>query len=438
MNALLSLLFLAPLVNDASVAVAATDWPSWRGPLLTGSAVGADPPVRWSEEENVAWKSVLPGHGKSTPIVVGQRIFLLAADPSREATPEERAERAAPSGRGAAPPDRLMRFLVVALDRATGRVVWESEVAERLPIAGTHETNGYASSSPVTDGDGLYLSFGTYGVYALDAEDGEVRWSYELGPQKMRNGFGEGASPALSGDTLVVVADQEESSFIVALDTRTGEPRWRRERDEASTWTTPLVVENGGKRQAIINGRTAVRSYDLATGELLWHCDGQTSNPIPTPVPEDDFVIVTSGFRGAACLALSLDGRGDLRERASAILWSHDRGTPYVPSPLLVDGRLYLLNGNTGVLSCLDAQTGEVLVDRERLDLGNVYASPLAAGGRIYVVDRDGRTVVLQHGEKLGVLATNAVDEGIDATPVAVGRALFLRADSHLYAIGQP
>lgn len=424
-------LVLAPVL----AAQESGDWPSWRGPLGTGEAVGADPPVTWSETENVTWKTALPGHGKSTPIVHGDRVFVLAAVPTRLATEEELAARVTFEDQFTEAPGELFAFLVIALDRRTGEVQWERKVAERLPVAGVHGTNGYASFSPVTDGEGLYVSFGSYGVYALDPATGEVRWTYEMGPQHTRRGWGEAGSPALAGGALLVVADQEGASRIHALDAATGEVRWTRDRDEPSTWTTPVVVEAGDVTQVVVNGTTAVRSYDLETGEVLWHCDGQTVNAIPTPVTDGEVIVCASGYQGQACLALSLAGRGDLRESEGGVAWSHGDGTPYVPSPLLVDERVYILSKNSGLLSCLDLATGELLLDRHRLDLGNVYASPISAAGRIYVVGRDGTTVVLRHGEEVEVLATNSLDEPVDATPAAVGKTLFLRSEFSLYAI---
>ena len=412
-------------------------WPRWRGPLGTGEAQAA-PPVRWSKDENIAWKTPLPGHGKSTPIVLGDRIFLLAAVPGGEASAEELAARDVPADLRTETPNHLVAFLVLAFDRKSGEPLWETVVAERLPVTGNHGTNGYASFSPVTDGEGLYVSFGSYGVYALDPESGEVRWTYELGPQITRKGWGEAGSPAVHGETVLVVADQEEGSYIVALDKSSGEVRWRKDRDEPSTWTTPVVVEAAGRTQVVVNGTTAARSYDIDTGEVIWYCDGQTVNAIPTPVTDGERVVVTSGYRGQACVALSLAGKGDLRESEGAIAWSHTNGTPYVPSPLLTGGRIYMTSGLSGMLTCLDLASGEVLLDRERLDLGNIYSSPIAANGHIYIVDRDGTTVVLKHSDELEIVARNVLDDPIDATPVAVGKTLYLRSETTLYAIRRP
>lgn len=414
---------------------AAGPWSGWRGPDGSGHAREADPPIRWSETENLLWKRALPGHGKSTPILVGERLFLLAAEPCGEASAEELAKRVAFEGQLTEAPKEKLRFLVLAFDAESGEELWRRAVAERLPVAGAHDTNGYASHSPVADARRVYASFGSHGVYALDAATGERLWWRELGPQRMRRGWGEGASPALHGETLLVPADQEQGSCLWALDTRSGEPRWKSARDEPSTWTTPLVVDAGGATQVILNGTNAVRAYDLATGAELWRCGGQTVNAIPCVVSDGVRAFATSGYQGAACFALPLDRRGDLRAQPDGVLWSHARGTPYVPSPLLVDGRLYFLAANAGLLSCLDASTGEVLLDRERLELASVYASPLAAGGRLYVLGRDGTCVVLRHGERLEVLATNQLEGGFDASPVAVGRTLYLRSERHLYAL---
>ncbi|MEM9800055.1 MAG: PQQ-binding-like beta-propeller repeat protein, partial [Planctomycetota bacterium] len=415
------------------------EWRSWRGPLGSGAAL-ADPPIEWDAETNVAWTAALPGEGKSTPIVLGNSVFVLAAVPAREATPEELAERTTTEGLRTEAPDHFIAFLALAFDRKTGEALWESVLAERLPVTGNHSTNGYASFSPVTDGETLYAALGSYGVHAIDPKSGDVKWSHELGPQITRRGWGEAGSPAVHGDTLVVVADQEEASYIVALDVDDGTVRWRADRDEPSTWTTPVIVDAGGATQVLVNGTTAARSYDLASGEVLWSCGGQTVNAIPTPVTDGKMALFTSGYRGQACFAFDLSRRGDLASVEGGIAWQHSDGTPYVPSPVLVDGRVYMLSGLSGMLTCLDLASGELLLDRERLDLGKVYASPIAAAGRIYVIDRDGTAVVLQHtpGEPPKVLARNELGDPIDATPVAVGEALFVRSDSTLYAIGRP
>lgn len=434
----------ALLLAGAGVVTAARGearWPAWRGIQQDGVAHGANPPVEWSEEQNVRWKIALPGRGTSTPIVWGDRIFILAAIPV--GTAAESSSSSAASGRGAGGLGGMVdssrqgqQFTVLAYALADGRELWRRVVREQAPHAGHHRDHGYASASPVTDGEMLIAHFGSYGTYGLDLE-GNVKWEVDLGDMQTRNSFGEGSSPALDGDTVVILWDHEEDDFIVALDRRTGKERWRQSRDEPTGWCTPLIVEHGGRKEVVVNGTNRVRSYDLASGEVLWECGGQTVNAIPSPVAADDLVYVTSGFRGSALQAIRLGGAGDLTD-TDHLVWQHDRNTPYVPSPLLHDGLLYFLSGNNAQLSIFAAADGTPHVKAERLEgvLG-VYASPVAAAGRVYLAGRNGVTAVLKHGPALEVLATNRLDDGFDASPVAVGNDLLLRGRENLYCLSR-
>ncbi len=251
-----------------------------------------------------------------------------------------------------------------------------------------------------------------------------------------RNSFGEGASPALRGNTVVVNWDDEtDNDFIVALDKRDGKQLWKVPRNEDTTWSTPLIVEHGGKPQVIVNATSKVRSYDLATGGELWSCAGQTANAIPSPVADADAVYVTSGFRGSALFAIALGRTGDLTG-TDAIRWSHDRDTPYVPSPLLVDEFLYVVKVNSGILSCFDKRTGKAHFAAERLEgVREIYASPVVAKDRVYVLSRDGVCLVLKKGPKLEILATNRLDERTDASIAMVDGDLFIRGRENLYCI---
>jgi outer membrane protein assembly factor BamB len=234
---------------------------------------------------------------------------------------------------------------------------------------------------------------------------------------------------------LIINWDHEDQSFITVLDPATGETKWRKDRDEPTSWATPLVVEHDGRRQLVVNGTTRVRSYDLASGEVIWQCGGQTVNAIPSPLAAGGFVFCMSGYRGSAAYAISLESAGDITE-TNAPRWVHRRATPYVPSPLLYGSQIYFTAQNTSVLTCLDIETGRAVFETQRLPgVGNIYASPVAAAGRIYFTDRDGTTVVLRHGPRLDVIATNKLDEPIDASPALVGRQMFLRAARHLYCI---
>jgi outer membrane protein assembly factor BamB len=401
-----------------SVRLSAADsdryWPQWRGPLLTGVAPSGNPPVEWSEGKNVKWKAPIPGTGSATPVIWGDSIFVLTAVPGE-------------AGK--------LRFTVLAYGRKDGKLLWQRVVREEAPHEGTHDTNTYASASALTDGERVYAFFGSRGLYALDMK-GNLQWEKDLGDMNIKMGFGEAASPALHRDRLVVNWDHEGASFIVALDKRTGKELWRVPRDEKTSWATPLVVESGGRAQVITSATGRVRSYDLATGELLWHATGMTANAIPTPVYADGLVFLTSGFRGNALMAVRLaEAKGDITN-SPAVVWRYDRDTPYVPSPLLSGDQLYFLKSNSGVLSAFDAKTGKRLYGEQRLEgVPNVYASPLGVAGRIYVAGRDGGVAVVQQGPEFKQIATNRLDDGFDASPVAVDDELYLRGRKFLYRI---
>jgi len=406
-------------------------WAQWRGPLASGVSLAADPPVEWSETKHVAWKVEIPGRGSASPVIWGDRIFVLTAVPV--GVPPETAH----DPRGGVQPRVPHQFLVLAIDRRDGRVIWQRTAREEQPHEAAHVDNGtWASSSAVTDGQRVYAYFESRGLYAYDM-DGELVWEKDLGDKLMRNQFGEGSTPALYGDRLVVVWDHiGGQSFIAVLDKNTGEEIWRADRDEIDTWATPLVVEHAGRPQVVVPGMNQLRSYDLETGDVVWHSEGLTMNPIPSPVAADGMVFATSGFRGNDLKAVRLaDARGDITG-TSAIVWSLDRDTPYVPSPLLYDGILYLLKTNSGILSAFDARTGRPHYQLQRLeDVPNVFASPVGAAGRVYIPGRDGTTLVIRSGPAFEVLAANTLDDGFDASPALVDNELYLRGYRYLYRI---
>ena len=287
----------------------------------------------------------------------------------------------------------------------------------------------------MTDGEVLCAFFGSRGLYCLDM-NGEPLWNRDFGDMDVFMGFGEGASPALHDDTIVVNWDHQGQSFITALDKRTGRERWRMDRDERTSWSTPLIVEHDGRVQVVTSATSRVRSYDLDTGALLWDGEGVTLNAIPSPVAADGLVYLLSGFRGNQLYAVRLDtARGDITG-SDAIVWSLDRDTPYVPSPLLHDGILYFLKSNRGILSAYNARTGARHYGPERLPgIRSVYASPVAAGGRLYIPSRDGTTLVIAAGPRLEVLATNTLEDGFDASPAVVDGEIYLRGQQYLYCI---
>ena len=328
----------------------------------------------------------------------------------------------------------------MALDRATGEVAWQQVAREEVPHEGYQEPNGtYASGSAVTDGEHLFAFFGSWGLYAYDM-DGQLQWEVDLGTRQMRNAFGEGTTPALHGDTLVVTWDHiGGQSFIVALDKRTGAERWRANRDEIDTWATPLIVEHDGRAQVIAPAMDRVYAYDLATGDVVWQSRGTTMNAIPSPVYADGIVYVMSGYRGSNLQAIRLaDAQGDIAE-TDAIVWQLDRDTPYVPSPLLYDDALYVIKSNDGILSVFAPATGTPHYQLQRLEgVPNIFASPVGAAGRVYIPGRDGTTLVIAHGSRYQVVASNTLDDGFDASPAIVGDELYLRGARFLYKIAEP
>jgi outer membrane protein assembly factor BamB len=406
----------------------------WRGPLGTGVAPTADPPIEWSETKNIKWKVEIPGRGSASPVIWGDRIFLLTAIPA--GVPAIEAHKP----RGGVNPRITHQFKVLAINRADGKVVWERTAREEVPHEASHQDNGtWASASAITDGQHVIASFESRGIYCYDM-NGTLVWQKDLGDKRMRNEFGEGATPALHGNTLIVVWDHfvPGESFIAALDKRSGEERWRVKRDEIDTWATPAIVEEGGRTHVVVPGMNRLRSYDLATGTVLWETTGLTMNPIPSPVVGEGMVFATSGFRGNSLKAIKLAGaKGDITGTAN-VVWTLDRDTPYVPSPLLYEGVLYILKTNNGLLSAFDARTGKPHYQVQRLEKApNVFASPVGAAGRVYIPGRDGTTVVIKHGPAFALLAENTLDDGFDASPAVVDREMYLRWYRYLYRISQ-
>ena len=459
------------LTSAAVVAQAAgpndSNWPQWRGPQANGVAPVGDPPTKWSESENVKWKVKLPGKGSSTPIIWDKFVFIHAAMPApkteaAQAPPADGTgvvtlalQQQQPGGRrggqggpggggrggrggfgGGGPPTDKYQFVLLCLDRESGKTLWQKVVREEVPHEGHHRDHGFASHSPVTDGKLVFAYFGSRGLHCFDIQ-GNLKWQKDLGRMQTKMSFGEGSSPALHGDTLVINWDHEGEDFIVALNKNTGDELWRQPRNEDTSWATPLVVEHGDKAQVIMSATGKVRSYDLKTGKQVWEVGGMTSNAIPTPVAAGDMVYLTSGFRGSALLAVKLGREGDLTG-TDAIVWKHNKGTPYVPSPLLYGNRLYLFAVNNNVLSCFDAKTGKILIDSQRVeDLEGVYASPVGAADRVYLTGRNGATVVIKNADTYEVIETNKLDERIDASPAIAGNELFLRGTDSLYCIAK-
>jgi outer membrane protein assembly factor BamB len=443
--------------RGVAVAGPQENWPQWRGPLQSGVAPLADPVTTWSETNNVRWKVRIPGEGSATPLVWDNLVFIQTAIPTgkkpegtsaqaNEQSPGNQSAggpgepgRGGGRGRfgGGQKPTEAYGFAIVCLERSTGKILWQQVAHEEVPHEGVRQNEGtFASASGLTDGKHVWAYFGSRGLYCYDLK-GKLEWSQDLGKMKIAMGFGEGSSPALYKDMLLVNWDNEDGSFITALDKSSGKTLWKEPREEHTSWSTPLVIEKDGKAQVVVTATSKIRSYDPASGKLNWECGGLTRNVIPSPVADSEMVYCMSGFQGNAVLAIRLGASGDITG-TDAVAWTYKKSTPYVPSPLLYDGKLYFFANNNAVLSCLDAKTGKVLVDAERIEgLQGVYASPLGAGGKVYLAGRNGATVVLKQSDKVEVLATNRLDDKFDASPAAVGKDLFLRGREYLYCIAE-
>ena len=435
----IAVVLLVALVSTRLMADEAMKyWPQWRGPTWNGVAPHADPPITWSETENLRWKTPLEGAGWGSPVVWGDRIFLLTAIPLDKKMP---IPDVIPAGiekmkqhRDAIGSWKAQRFAIVCLNRITGKLLWSRTIQEAMPHQGHHRKAGFASESPVTDGQHIYAYFGSFGLHCYDHE-GRFVWKKEFEAQPIKYGVGEGSSPALFGDRLVIVVDQERQSYVVALNKKTGEEIWKQDRDETSNWSTPRIFTHAGRRQVVVNGKT-VRSYDLATGELIWRCGGHTASAIPMPAVGHGLVFTASGWRKDTLQAIALGKRGDLTGSES-VVWSLRRGVPYVPCPMLWGEEIYLLEDQS-FFSCLGATDGAHRYLKHRLPGNlNFSASPVGAADRIYLLSEAGRTVVLQRGPEIKVLAINEVDEKFHASPAIVGDAIYLRGEKHLFCFAK-
>ncbi|MGI9457431.1 MAG: PQQ-binding-like beta-propeller repeat protein [Aeoliella sp.] len=413
----------------------AENWPQWRGPLATGAAPHGDPPLVWDETsgKNIRWKTEIPGRGHSSPIVWDDFIFLTTAIAFGDPLPPRPST--APGNHDNLPVTHQHRFVALAVSRSSGKILWQKTLREALPHEQGHYTASLASSAPVTDGQHLFAFFGSFGLYCLNFA-GELIWEADFGIMQSLHGHGEGSAPALYKDTLIINWDHEGQSFIVALDKNSGKQRWKVMRNEVTSWSTPIIIEHAGKAQVIVSGTSRVRGYDLADGKVVWECGGLSANIVASPVSADGMVFAGSSYDKRALLAIHLKGAvGDITG-TDQIAWTRSRGTPYVPSPLLYDGGLYFLSHYQGILSRVDANTGDDRPGPIRLpEIRNVYASPVAANSRIYVTDLEGTTVVFSSGDAPQPLAINHISESVSASAAIAGRHLFLRGEKHLYCL---
>lgn len=409
-------------------------WTQWRGPRATGVGPHANPPVHWSETNNVRWKTPIPGKGHSSPIVVHDRVYVTTAIPIGEARPPVYDN--APGTHDNAPVTHRHQFAVLALRRADGSVAWRRTLKEEFPHEGGHVTGSLASASPASDGRLIFVSFGSRGLYALQP-DGEVLWRKDLGRMDTLHAHGEGSSPVVHEDALIVCWDHEGESALYRFDKDTGRQRWKVARDEKTSWSTPLLVQHDGQTQIVVSATKRVRAYDFATGRLVWECAGLSRNVVSSPVAGHGLVFAGNSYDWQAMLAIRLAGaRGDITD-TDRVAWKLNRLTPYVSSPLLYDDTLYFLRHNQNILSRLDPVTGQPRGEPLRLEgiRDFIFASPVGAANRLYVTGRDGATVVLRHDRENAVLAVNRLDDSFSASPALAGSELYLRGEKSLYCL---
>lgn len=415
------------------------NWPQWRGPYANGVAPAGNPPIEWNENKNVKWKVEIPGKGHATPVIWGDQIILLSAVQSEKKVETREQEEKQQQNQWMSPTETeyIHKFVVISVDRNSGKIRWQTTVREELPHSSTHQFGSWASNSPVTDGENIYAYFGSQGLFCLNKE-GKIIWERDFGQMEKVMSFGEGSSPFLYKDKLILLRDHEGQSYLHVINKKTGEDVLKIGREEVSTWATPVIVEYEGKTQIITSATNKVRSYDLANGEVIWECSGMTRNVIPTPVSANGMIYLMSGFRGSALLAVNFSkAKGDITD-SDAIVWKYDQNTPYTPSPLLMDDKLYFLKVNNGYLTCLNAKDGKEYYSSEKLEgIQNIFASPVGVKDRFYITGADGTFYVIKHGADFEVLSQNKLEDSFHASPVVIGNNLYLRGFRYLYCISE-
>ncbi|HEY7785745.1 MAG TPA: PQQ-binding-like beta-propeller repeat protein [Pyrinomonadaceae bacterium] len=430
----LTLLSTIVLVESASFA---SNWPQWRGPAGSGISDEKNLPTQWSTAKNIKWKTPIAGRAHSSPIVWGNRIFLTTAIegdvvPGAKAVKHMMGDKEFlhPDSIGA---DKKHTFKVICLDSETGRVLWEQTAFEGTPYDNRHRKSSYAASTPATDGKHVFAYFGSEGLYAYDMK-GKLAWKADLG-KLATVGMGTGTSPILYENVVLMQCDEDNggSSFIVALDKKTGKEVWRTPRKVQVSWATPMLVKTAKRTELITSGTEAIIAYDPATGKELWRHKGVESNAIPSPVANSDMVFISAGFPAKVVMAINLGGSGDL---ADTVAWKYAKGTAYVPSPILYNGYLYLTT-DRGIITCLDAKTGEVKYEGGRVPIPATFtASPVAFDGKILLTSEDGDTFMIKAGPTHEILGTNSVGEPVYASPAIADGRIFIRGEKNLYAIG--
>jgi outer membrane protein assembly factor BamB len=416
----------------------AGNWPEFRGGKAGGVVADADLPDRWSKTENVHWKTTIPGKGWSSPVIWGDKVFVTSV--IREGKEPLAKKGLYFGGEQFKPPTDVHRWMVYAVSLESGKILWEKEVHRGVPQGTHHVKNSFASETPVVDSNRVYAYFGNLGVFCFDHEGKEL-WTRKWETMPTQFAWGTGASPILYGDRLIIVNDNEKSSFLAALNTQTGDEVMRLPRDEKSNWATPFIWENDQRTEIITCGKKKVRSYSL-DGKLLWELGGMSSIVIPTPLSKFGLLYVASGYvmdSKKPLFAIRPGASGDItlgKEETSNkyIAWCQKTGGPYNPSPIIYGDNIYVLF-DAGMVSCFDAKTGQEYYHKERLGSGEFTSSPWAYNGKIFFLSEDGKTFVIKAGKKFELLAKNSLEEMCLATPAIARGNLIIRTESQLYCI---
>lgn len=424
------------LLTAAVATLSADDWPHWRGYSNTGASPETKLPTTWSNSQNVAWRARLSGVGVSSPIVSGDRVFVTSqagAGASRQGPRLGQGADANPAERSLSAQTGPVRFLVEAFGRGDGRKLWTYDLPAQGEQPPVHDKHNLASSSPVTDGERVYATFGTGQTVALDMA-GKPVWTRHLGQEfgAFEINWGHGASPTVHKNIVYLANYHQRASYVIALDGRTGKQLWKTDRPAGTTsYSTPLIVPQAAGDELIINSSTGLEAYDAASGKPLWHFNEANQFPIPVSMFADGLIYLSRGYRSGPYAAIRPGGRGDISK--THVVWHVPTGAPYISSLVHYDGLLYMA-GDVGIVTCVDAKTGE-RVWRERMD-GVFTASPVAGDGKIYMLSETGETLVLRAGRKPEVISRNTIEGRQLASPAISGGRLFIRTDDALIAIG--
>jgi outer membrane protein assembly factor BamB len=417
-------------------------WPQFRGPQSIGVVEDPQLPDKWSATENVAWKTEVPGMGWSSPIVWGDRIFVTSVISSAEIEPPKKGLYF--GGNRTTPPKDEHRWMVYCVDWKTGKVLWERETHRGAPKTARHLKNSFASETPVTDGERIYVYFGNLGLFCFDFKGNPV-WKQNFEPHETRFGWGTAASPVLHKDRIYVVNDNDEKSFFAAYDKKTGKEAWKVEREAGSNWATPYVWENKQRTEIVLPGFKGSRSYDL-NGKVLWEFKGMSTIAIPTPFSKFDLLYIASGYVGdqhRPVYAIRPGASGDISLKQGEtsnqfIAWYLPQGGPYNPSPIIYGDYYYTLL-DRGFFTAHDARTGKEVYGKQRIDpaAGAFTSSPWAYNGKIFCLSEDGDAFVIQAGTEYKLLGKNSLDEMCMATPAIARGSLIIRTASKIYRISK-